>query len=145
MTNSPRNLRRDFAFAFVLALACYVAWLVREVLVLLYVSAMFAVMLGPLVRSTARLHIGRWHFFKGTAIFFLLFGAAAAITAFGFLALPPVIREFAHLEGDVIIAGNLDHIELWNPQRYADQVSEASEIYPKKHPRFAYHADVDEV
>jgi len=93
MTNSPRNLRRDIAFAFVLALACYVAWLVREVLVLLYVSALFAVMLGPLVRSTSRLHIGRWHPFKGTAIFFLLFGAAAAITAFGFLALPPVISD----------------------------------------------------
>jgi predicted PurR-regulated permease PerM len=93
MTNSPRNLRRDIAFAFVIALACYVAWLVREVLVLLYVSALFAVMLGPLVRSTSRLHIGRWHPFKGTAIFLLLFGAAVAITAFGFLALPPVISD----------------------------------------------------
>jgi predicted PurR-regulated permease PerM len=93
MTDSPRNLRRDIAFAFVLALACYVAWLVREVLVLLYVSALFAVMLGPLVRFTSCLHIGRWHPFKGTAIFFLLFGAVAAITAFGFLALPPVIND----------------------------------------------------
>ena len=93
MTNSPRNLRRDIAFAFVIALACYVAWLVREVLVLLYVSALFAVMLGPLVRFTSCLHIGRWHPFKGTAIFLLLFGAAVAITAFGFLALPPVISD----------------------------------------------------
>ena len=92
-SGSPRNLRRDIAFVFVLALACYLAWLVREVLVLLYVSALFAVMLGPLVRSTSRLHIGRWHPFKGTAIFFLLFGAAAAITAFGFFALPPVISD----------------------------------------------------
>jgi predicted PurR-regulated permease PerM len=93
MSDSPRNLRRDIAFAFVLALACYVAWLVREVLLLLYVSALFAVMLGPLVPFTSRLPIGRWHPFKGTAIFLLLLGAAAAITAFGFLALPPVIND----------------------------------------------------
>ena len=47
----------------------------------------------------------------------------------GRFALPPVIREFARLEGDVLIAGNLDHIELWNPQRYIDQVGEAEEAF----------------
>ena len=62
-------------------------------LVLLYVSALFAVVLGPLVRSTSRLHIGRWQPFRGSAIFFLLLGAAVAIAAFGFLALPPVIED----------------------------------------------------
>jgi MraZ protein len=36
----------------------------------------------------------------------------------GRFALPPVI-----------VAGNLDHIELWNPQRYADQVGEAEETF----------------
>jgi predicted PurR-regulated permease PerM len=92
-SGSTRTLRSDIVFAFILALACYLAWLVREVLVLLYVSALFAVVLGPLVRSTSRFHIGRWQPFKGSAIFFLLLGAAAAITAFGFLALPPVIRD----------------------------------------------------
>jgi predicted PurR-regulated permease PerM len=90
---APRDFRRDIVFVFVLALACYLAWLVRDVLVLLYVSALFAVVLSPLVRSTARFHIGRWRPFKGSAIFFLLLGAAAAATAFGFLALPPVIGD----------------------------------------------------
>ena len=47
----------------------------------------------------------------------------------GRFALPLVIREFARLEGDVIVAGNLDHIELWNPQRYIEQVSEAEETF----------------
>ena len=65
----------------------------RDVLVLLYVSALFAVVLSPLVRSTSRFHIGRWQPFKGSAIFFLLLAAAAAITVFGFLALPPVIQD----------------------------------------------------
>ena len=92
-SGSPRNLRRDIAFAFGLGLACYLAWLIRDVLVLLYVSALFAVVLTPVVRSTSRLHLGRWQPFKGSAIFLLLLVAAGALTAFGFLALPPVISD----------------------------------------------------
>jgi len=88
-----RTLRSDIVFAFALALGCYVAWLLREVLVLLYVSALFAVVLSPVVRATAQFHIGRWQPFKGSAILFLLLVAAAAATAFGFLALPPVIED----------------------------------------------------
>ncbi|MGA3011381.1 MAG: AI-2E family transporter [Terracidiphilus sp.] len=91
--NSPRTLRSDIVFTFALALACYLAWLIREVLVLLYVSALFAVVLTPLVRSTSGFRVGRFQPFKGTAIFLLLLIAAGALAAFGFLALPPVIRD----------------------------------------------------
>jgi predicted PurR-regulated permease PerM len=59
-----RDLRRDITFAFGLALACYVAWLVRNVLVLLYVSALFAVVLTPVVRATSRFRVGRLRPFK---------------------------------------------------------------------------------
>ena len=55
----PRDLRRDIVFAFALAAACYVAWLIRDVLVMLYVSGLFAVVLSPIVNSTAQLRIGR--------------------------------------------------------------------------------------
>jgi predicted PurR-regulated permease PerM len=89
----PRSLRGDIVFAFALVLGCAVAWLVRDVLMLLYVSALFAVVLTPVVRSTGRLRIGRWRPFKGYAIFFLLLAMAGALTLFGFLALPPVVRD----------------------------------------------------
>jgi predicted PurR-regulated permease PerM len=92
-SNSPRTLRSDIVFTFALALACYLAWLIREVLVLLYVSALFAVVLTPLVRFTSGFRVGRFQPFKGTAIFLLLLIAAGALAAFGFLALPPVIRD----------------------------------------------------
>jgi predicted PurR-regulated permease PerM len=92
-SGSPRNLRRDIVFAFALGLACYLAWLIRDVLVMLYVSALFAVVLTPMVRFTSQLRIGRWQPFKGSAIFFLLVVVAGALTAFGFLALPPVISD----------------------------------------------------
>jgi predicted PurR-regulated permease PerM len=91
--DTSHDFRREIVFAFLLALGCYLAWLVRDVLLLLYVSALFAVVLSPLVRGTAQFHIGRWQPFKGGAIFFLLLGVAVAIAAFGFLALPPVIDD----------------------------------------------------
>jgi predicted PurR-regulated permease PerM len=93
-SDNPRSLRRDIVFAFALALACYLAWLIREVLMMLYVSALFAVLLSPVVRFTSRLRIRSWQPFKGSAaIFLLLLVVAGALTAFGFLALPPVISD----------------------------------------------------
>ena len=92
-SNGPRTLRSDIVFTFALALACYLAWLIRDVLVLLYVSALFAVVLTPLVRATSGIRVGRFQPFKGTAIFLLLLIAAGALAAFGFLALPPVISD----------------------------------------------------
>lgn len=88
-----RDLRKDIVFAFLLALACYLAWLVREVLVLIYVSALFAVVLTPLVRSTSELHVGSRQPFKGRAVLILLLAAAAALAAFAFLGLRPVVRD----------------------------------------------------
>ena len=93
-SGNTRSLRSDIVFAFTLAFACYLAWLVRDVLMLVYVSALFAVVLSPVVRFTARLRIGRWQPFRGSiAIFALLLGVVAALAAFGYLALPPVIRD----------------------------------------------------
>jgi predicted PurR-regulated permease PerM len=69
------------------------------VLLLLYVSALAAVVLTPVVRATSRFKIGRFRPFKGRAILILLLAVAGGLTAFGFLAFPPVIRdlhEFGH-------------------------------------------------
>jgi predicted PurR-regulated permease PerM len=99
---SSQTIRSHIVFAFALILAIYVAWMLRSVLVLLYVSALFAVVLGPVVRSTSQLHIGRWHPFRGaTAILFLLLVVAGALTAFGFLTLPPVLRDLEALNGEM--------------------------------------------
>lgn len=88
-----RDLRSDIVFAFALAVACYLAWLLRRVLFLFYVSALAAVVLTPVVRATSRFRIGRYRPFKGRAILILLLAVAGGLTAFGFLAFPPVIRD----------------------------------------------------
>ncbi len=99
--SNPRSLRSDIVFAFILALACYLAWLIRDVLVLLYVSALFAVVLTPLVRGTAGFRIRRWQPLKGSAILVLLLAMAGLLTAFGFLALPPVVRDLQAFSGQI--------------------------------------------
>ena len=94
--------RSDIVFTFVLVAAVYVAWLLRGVLVLLYVSALFAVVLSPVVNATSRLRVGRWRPFQGpAAVFILLLAVAGALTAFGFLALPPVLSDVQALSGEM--------------------------------------------
>jgi transcriptional regulator MraZ len=47
----------------------------------------------------------------------------------GRFALPPAIRDYGQLTGEVLIVGSLDHIELWAPSRYAEHVSPAELIF----------------
>jgi predicted PurR-regulated permease PerM len=92
-STATRSLRSDITFAFALALACYLAWLLRDVLILLYVSALFAVVLRPMVQFISQWRIGQWRPFKNSAIFFLLFLVVGGLIVFASLALPPVIRD----------------------------------------------------
>lgn len=88
-----RRIRRSILFAFGVGLVLYVAWLLRHVLLLLYVSALFAVVLQPLVGFISGLHVGRWQPFRRFAIVVLLLFVLGALTAFGFLAIPPVVSD----------------------------------------------------
>jgi len=99
---SKQNVRGHIVFFFALALALYVAWLMRGMLALFYVSALFAVVLSPIVRATSRIQIGRWKPFHGsTAILILLLAVAGAFALFGFFALPPVINDLQALTGEL--------------------------------------------
>jgi MraZ protein len=40
----------------------------------------------------------------------------------GRIALPAYLREDAQLTGDVLITGNMNRVELWNPQVWAEKV-----------------------
>lgn len=93
----PRTLRSDIVFAFAVVLGLYLAWLARSVLVLLYVSALFAVVLMPIVQFIMKLQIGKWHPGRGSAIAILFLIVAGLLTLFFVFAFPPVlhdVREF---------------------------------------------------
>jgi predicted PurR-regulated permease PerM len=89
----PRSARSNILFAFGVALALYTAWHVRNELILIYVSALFAVVLMPVVRAITSVRIGKWSPNRGMAIFFLLLAVAGAVTLFVLFAMPPVIRD----------------------------------------------------
>ncbi len=68
-------------------------WLLRDVLLLLYVSALFAVVLQPMVKFIGAFRIGRFQPFRRSAIFVLLFVVVGGIVVFAVLAVPPVVRD----------------------------------------------------
>ena len=96
-----RSLRGDIVFAFVIGFACYLAWLLRDVLLLLYVSALFAVVLQPLVRAISRVHIGRFRPFRKAAIVVLILMVLAGLALFAFLAVPPVLTDLHEFANDM--------------------------------------------
>ena len=96
-TVRTRSARGNVVFAFAIALALATAYLMREILLLLYVSALFAVVLSPIIRGITHLHFRKWHPGRGLAIFLLLLSLAAAATLFFAFALPPVLRDLQAL------------------------------------------------
>ena len=39
------------------------------------------------------------------------------------MAIPPRLREFASLEGDVLVHGAIDRVELWSPAVWERRVA----------------------
>jgi len=80
-------------FGVAVLIAIYLSWRLRTVLELVYVSALFAVVLMPVVESIMKLRIGRWHPSRAIAIAILVFSGISALTVFFTFALPPVIHD----------------------------------------------------
>lgn len=93
----PMDPRAIVLFAFGVAIALYLAWMLRDVLVVIYVSALFAVVLMPLVRAVMKLHIRQWHPGRGMAVFLIVLLTVGSLSAFFAFALRPAftdLREF---------------------------------------------------
>jgi predicted PurR-regulated permease PerM len=96
-TARARSVRGNIVFAFVCALVLAVAYLMRQILMLLYVSVLFAVVLSPVIRGIMHIRIRKWHPGKGLAIFLLLLSVGAAAALFFAFAMPPVLRDLQSL------------------------------------------------
>jgi predicted PurR-regulated permease PerM len=80
------------------------AWAVRATLLLVVVAAVLAVGLDPPVRRLQRLHISR-----GWAVVLIFLATVAFLAVFGFLVIPPLIREVRQLASD--IPGYIDKLK----------------------------------
>jgi len=95
-------VRNHILFAFGLMLALALAWRLRDVLTLVYVSGLFAVVLTPVVRSIMRFEMrGGRHISRALAIVLLLTFAFLALAVFFTLGLPPVIRDIHQFAVDL--------------------------------------------
>jgi predicted PurR-regulated permease PerM len=84
-------------FAFGVALALLIAYLLRRTLLLIYLSVVFAVVLTPAVDWAHRSPVGRLRPSRGVAILLLVAAVLGALTLFLLLALPPVISDLQAL------------------------------------------------
>jgi predicted PurR-regulated permease PerM len=88
-----RTVRSNIVFTFSLALSLLLAWHVRDVILLIYVSALFAVVLMPIVGWMMRLKLGKVRLSKVQAILTLFLVAIGAVILFFAFALPPVASD----------------------------------------------------
>jgi predicted PurR-regulated permease PerM len=78
------------------------AWRLRDVLLLVYVSALFAVVLMPVVSAIMKFEMrGGRHISRGLAIALLLAFVFLALTIFLTLGLPPVIHDLHEFATDL--------------------------------------------
>jgi predicted PurR-regulated permease PerM len=83
-------------------LALALAWRLRDVLTLIYVSALFAVVLMPVVNRIMSFQLrGTRHISRAVAIVLLLSCVFLAIVLFFLVALPPVIRNLHQFAEDL--------------------------------------------
>ncbi|HZU10145.1 MAG TPA: AI-2E family transporter [Pseudacidobacterium sp.] len=102
---SSRTLRSDIVFTFALVIGLALAWYVRNILLLIYVSALFAVVLMPIVQGIMKLRIGKWSPGRGMAILILLLLVAGCTTVFFVFALPPVIHDLREFVSELPTRG----------------------------------------
>ena len=117
--NSQTNAARShilFAFGVIIALA--LAWRLRDVLTLIYVSALFAVVLTPVVDSIVMFEIrdGR-RITRALAIALLLGAVFLALGLLFAISLPPIIRDIHQFGEDLparipAIVARLKHLPL---------------------------------
>jgi predicted PurR-regulated permease PerM len=88
-------------FTIVLLLALMLAWRLRTVLGLVYVSALFAVVLMPAVQQIMRLKIGRWSPSRPAAIIVLVVSVVLVLAGFLTICLPPVLHDIEHFSADL--------------------------------------------
>lgn len=101
------NHRSEILFTFLVAILLLLAWHLRDVLLLIYISALFAVVIGPAIGFVQCLHIGKWRPGRGIAVLLIIAAGVVLISAFFLFALPPIFRDLQGFARD--LPGKIQH------------------------------------
>jgi predicted PurR-regulated permease PerM len=96
-----RATRSNILFFFAVLIALGLAWKLLNVLEIVYVSALFAVVLMPVVQQLMRFRIRGWSPSRPIAIVLLLGTVLFALTFFLVVGLPPVVRDIQRFATDL--------------------------------------------
>lgn len=96
-----RSVRGHILFTIFILVMLAVAWRLREVLELVYVSGLFAVVLMPVVKHIEGFRIGRYRPSRVVAIFALMASVLGLLFLLFFFGLPPVLRDMQHFAADL--------------------------------------------
>ncbi|MCU1286801.1 MAG: hypothetical protein JWO13_3151 [Acidobacteriales bacterium] len=89
--------RSDILFTFAVLVGIYVAYQAMNVLLLVYVSALFAVVLAPAIGLVRRIKIGNWRPGRGVAVLAIIVAMLAVLVFTALFALPPIFRDAQEL------------------------------------------------
>ena len=101
---APRSraaVRSQIIFAIATILMVLLAWELTKELQIIYVAALFAVVLTPVTDSISKLKIGAWRPSRAISIILLVVGIVALLTVFLIVALPPVLSDFRNFLSDL--------------------------------------------
>ncbi len=102
MTAGPHHSHRsEILFAIAMLLALVFAYVARHVLLMIYVSALFAVVIGPAIDAVRRVHIRGWRPSRGLAILIILIAALGVLALFFTFALPPIFNDVKGFAADL--------------------------------------------
>jgi predicted PurR-regulated permease PerM len=96
-----RAIHGYILFFFAVAILVGVLWVLRNVLEIVYVSALFAVVLMPVVQQVMKLKIYRWQPSRTVAVLGLVFAVFVLLGGFFVVAMPPVIHDMQHFGSDL--------------------------------------------
>ncbi|MBV9085921.1 MAG: AI-2E family transporter [Acidobacteriaceae bacterium] len=87
------DTRSNIVFAFFVAILLLVAWHVRTVLFLIYISALAAIVISPAIDFVRRINIAGWRPGRVVAIVVILVLGFGLLTLFFVFALPPIFHD----------------------------------------------------
>lgn len=90
---SRKAVRGHILFTIAVLVGLYIAWRLLKELEIIYVSALFAVILSPIVTSMTKFERRGRRISRGIAIVILVAGVLIALTIFFAFGLPPVLHD----------------------------------------------------
>jgi|SRR3954453_5701052 predicted PurR-regulated permease PerM len=92
--NRLRAAYRDaLIVAILFAGGLYLVWSLRHVLLLIYISLLFAVIFMPAVHRIQQIRIRSWHPGRGTAVLLLVTAGLVVIGLLATFMIPPIVRD----------------------------------------------------